>query len=495
MKSIAMLLKIVFSSLLLFFFNTTTAQYVPGSTYLDATGYVEYRAGNLPIIISVPHGGNLEPASIPDRTSGTLIKDSWTKPIGEGMYDALFEQTGCYPHLIINLLHRKKFDANRDIGEAADGNPIVEQSWAAYHDFIDASKAQVVQDYGRGLFMDIHGHAHTIQRIELGYLLSGSELRLSDANLNMVTYIEESSILTLEGDNIQALTHAELLRGEDSFGTLLDDKGFPAVPSFTDPFPDVGEDYFSGGYNTARHGSRDNAGEIDAIQFELNQDVRFNATTRAMLIDSLSTAANEYINLHINDQYLGNFCNLILPVEFLNFSATKEEDKVILNWQTLTEMNNDYFEVQRRVAPNEFRKIGAIAGADYSEEIKNYQFIDEKPENNTNYYRLKQVDNDGKFAFSEILTIDLGKSEKPSFAFYPNPSPAGKLRLKYFSTQEEEVKIRVYNVSGQLVLTKGKYLDFGENQLQLDFSEMHKGIFIVEIENENWRSYKKLVIE
>jgi len=343
--------------------------------------------------------------------------------------------------------------------------------------------------------MDIHGHAHTIQRIELGYLLSGSELRLSDASLNTTTYVEESSIRTLEGDNIQTLTHAELLRGEESFGTLLDDKGFPSVPSFTDPFPDVGEDYFSGGYNTVRHGSRDNNGEIDAIQFELNQDVRFNAATREILIDSLSTAANEYIDLHFNDQYLGNFCNLILPVELLNFAAKKEEEQVILNWQTLTEVNSDYFEIEKRTEENSFRKIGKVAGNGFSEEIKNYQFIDTKPENGTNYYRLKEVDTDGKFAFSETVSVDFDNGKEPDFAFYPNPSPAGKFRLEYFALQAEEIMMRVYDVTGKLILTQKKSLEAGKNQLQLDFSTINKGIFIVKIENENWRTYKKLIIE
>ena len=321
--------------------------FTPGSTYHDDTGYVRYQAGNLPIVISAPHGGSLEPASIPDRDCAgcSVIKDSWTQTIAEGLYDAIFEQTGCYPHLIINLLHRKKFDANRDIGDAADGEPTVEQAWYGYHEFIDSAKAQVVEDYNRGLFLDIHGHAHTIQRIELGYLLSGSELRLSDATLNTTTYIDESSILTLVGDNIQGLSHSDLLRGTESFGTLLDEKGFPSVPSFSDPFPDVGEDYFSGGYNTVRHGSRDNNAEIDAIQIELNQDVRFNSTNRAILIDSLSKVANEYIDLHYNDQYEGSYCALILPVDISSFDATQNGDEILLEWTSELEINNAFFEI------------------------------------------------------------------------------------------------------------------------------------------------------
>lgn len=290
----------------------TFAQFVPGNTYYDSTGFVEYRAGNLPIIISAPHGGALEPDSIPDRDcSGCVtVQDAWTKPITEGLYDAFFEQTGCYPHVVINLLHRVKFDANRAIDDAADGNPTVEKAWRGYHALIDSAKNNVMLESSRGLFLDIHGHAHQIQRIELGYLLSGAELRLSDNTLNTTEFIEESSIRTLVDDNLSANDHSTLLRGTESFGTLMTNKGFPSVPSQADPFPMEGEAYFSGGYNTVRHGSRDNLGGIDAIQIELNQEIRFDETNRIMLIDSLTHTVNQYLNFHYNDLYLENFCNL-----------------------------------------------------------------------------------------------------------------------------------------------------------------------------------------
>lgn len=288
------------------------AQFIPGNTYFDSTGFVEYRAGNLPIIISAPHGGDLEPDSIPDRDCAgcVTVKDAWTKPITEGLYDAFFEQTGCYPHVVINLLHRVKFDANRDISDAANGNPTVEKAWRGYHAFIDSAKNKVVLENSRGLFLDIHGHGHPVQRIELGYLLSGAELRLDDNTLNTTEFIEESSIRRLVGDNLSANDHSNLLRGAESFGTLMTDKGFPSVPSQADPFPMEGEAYFSGGYNTVRHGSRDNMGGIDAIQIELNQEIRFDETNRAMLIDSLTHTVNQYLNLHYNNLYLENFCNL-----------------------------------------------------------------------------------------------------------------------------------------------------------------------------------------
>lgn len=160
----------------------------------------------------------------------------------------------------------------------------------------------------------MHGHAHAIQRIELGYLLSKNELQLPDTTLNTNTYIEKSSIRTLVGLNIQNFSHSELLRGQHSFGTIIVNKGFPCVPSSSNPFPQGSEPYFSGGYNTQRHSSRDNNGKIDGIQIEINQSIRFDSIMRKMLIDSLTSGINEYVDYHFNNQFINNYCGLILGV-------------------------------------------------------------------------------------------------------------------------------------------------------------------------------------
>lgn len=331
--------------LILFFFTFSITEkchsqtYSPGEIYFDSTGFVEYRAGNLPIILSAPHGGNWSPDSIPDRdcTGCSYLMDSYTRVISWGLYNKIYEITGCYPYLIMNRLHRRKFDANRDIGDAADGNPLIEQAWHNYHDFINGAKSKIEQHYGKGLFLDVHGHSHTIQRIELGYLFSGQELREPDEVLNSNTFIESSAIRSLVNDNILDLRHSGLLRGDFSFGTLLDDKGFPSVPSATDPFPDIGEPYFSGGYNTGRHGSGNNDGFIDAIQIEMNQEIRFDDDIRDILIDSLAHSIIQYIDLHYDDNFIGNYCNAITDVahqEILNFSLYPNPAKDYISVQS-----------------------------------------------------------------------------------------------------------------------------------------------------------------
>lgn len=285
-------------------------EFEPGNTYIDSTGFIEFIAGNSPIIVSVPHGGYLEPDSIPDCPNCSTVRDAYTQEIGRGISSSFYEQTGCYPNVIINLLHRRKLDANRDIENATGGVMVLEDAWFAYHNFIESAKVKIVEDYDRGIFIDLHGHGHDIQRIEMGYLLSKSELQMADDEINNLSLIEESSIRELVNSNLQLLNHAELLRGELSFGTLMSERGFPSVPSLSDPFPMDDEPYFTGGYNTRRHGSK-NGGQIDAIQLEFNQSIRFDEEIRNELIDSLSSNLIDFLQFHYLSNVVTLSCNMV----------------------------------------------------------------------------------------------------------------------------------------------------------------------------------------
>ncbi|MEM6806395.1 MAG: hypothetical protein AAF696_33660, partial [Bacteroidota bacterium] len=294
--------------------------FVPGTSYFSSDNYVEYIAGNLPLIISVPHGGELEPQNIPDRNCGgcVYVKDSYTQELGREIQQSIVSKIGCSPHLVVNLLHRKKLDANRSIGDAADGNPDAEAAWNHYHAFIDSAKQILMQDFGKGLFLDFHGHGHDIQRLELGYLLSRSELQQSNTQLNDSIFRNESSIRHLANNTESPAPFSQILRGSNSFGALVEDKNYPSVPSDLDPFPIGSEPYFSGGYNTDRYGSAD-GGSIDAIQIECNQEVRFVETDRKKFADSLATAILSFLEIHYFPDLLQNPCNAVSIEEEIDF--------------------------------------------------------------------------------------------------------------------------------------------------------------------------------
>ena len=229
-----------------------------------AHSYSKYDKGTLPVILAAPHGGDLSPKEIPDRTVGVLNNDSNTRELTWLIARELALATGRKPHVVINRLARIKLDANREIKEAAAGNKLAEQAWTEFHAFIDTAKQDIVSRCGKGLFVDLHAHGHSSKWIELGYRLSAADLAGKDADIDGAKLTAKSSLRSLAGWS--GGKHSALIRGAKSLGGRLQSDGYASVPSPKNPNPG-GKDYFTGGYNTLTHGSSV-AGSVDAVQVE-----------------------------------------------------------------------------------------------------------------------------------------------------------------------------------------------------------------------------------
>jgi hypothetical protein len=216
-----MIKNIYYSFIILLF----TCLLLNGQSIYGSENYIEYSVGTLPILISVPHGGNVVPSTIPNRSCNnpTTVTDANTIDLGIKIDSVFKVRTGCRPHLVYCHLRRTKLDANRNIADGACGNPIAENAWQEFHKFIDTARFVIHQKYGnKSFYFDLHGHGNPIQRIELGYLLRTGELMLNDDSLNLAKFISFSSIQNLAGSNPLKLTHAQLLRGAHSFGSMLE---------------------------------------------------------------------------------------------------------------------------------------------------------------------------------------------------------------------------------------------------------------------------------
>lgn len=229
-----------------------------GESRFFAGETVEYVAGSLPIIIAAPHGGRLVPAEIPDRKDGVLLSDRNTDWLAREIADALREVTGESPHLVLCHLKRIKVDCNRDLLTGTAGNAGAEKTWRAYHQAIGEARAA-----GGVIYLDIHGHSHPERNIELGYLLTNAQLK--DSGEAIVQRESRASVAAWK--NTSPDSFAERLRGQSSLGGQLEKRGFPSVPSPSQPHAGDAK-YFSGGYNTARYGSIGENPKAVAIQVE-----------------------------------------------------------------------------------------------------------------------------------------------------------------------------------------------------------------------------------
>ena len=271
------------------------AEPVAETPRVSASGFIRHWPGELPIVLSVPHDGAAKPADIPDRTSGVTVRDSYAAALGHALRDALRARFGKAPQLVVCELSRKKVDCNREIGEGAGGQPKAEQVWREYHAFVDEAEAAVLARSKHGLYLDLHSHGHPKPRIEIGYLLKGSEVRLPDERLDKDPAVAARSSIRWLSQRTPA-KFSELLRGETSLGGLFAARGVAAVPSPREVL--LPEDpYFNGAYDIEAHGSRDKS-QLDAAQLEVPGPMRDTPARRAATAAAIAESLDAYFARH-----------------------------------------------------------------------------------------------------------------------------------------------------------------------------------------------------
>ncbi len=194
-----------------------------------------------------------------------------------------------------------------------------------------------------------------------------------------------------------------------------------------------------------------------------------------------------------------------LPVELTAFSASVNEGKVILNWQTETEINNYGFEIERVMITGQllpvnekWEKIGFIEGAGNSNIPKSYLFTDNSQiEERKRSYRLKQLDLDGKFTYSEEITVELSAipAEFSLSQNYPNPFNPSTI-IEFSLPNDSDVKLKVYNLLGQEVvsLIDGE-MKAGYHKVKFDAtSGLASGVYLYKIHAGEYSAVKKLML-
>lgn len=274
-----------------------TVSYQPNTTVYGSNNYVKFIVGDLksPIILASPHDGTIIPDNWPlrDHPDAVTVRDLYVSALTTEIADALYRKTGLHPHVIINDVARSRMEPNRALEEAYHKTEAANQLWRQYHAFLKGAQDMVQKNVGKGLFLDMHGHGHSIPRIEVGYIVSKTNLNGTDAGLNSLA--STSSIYHLS--TISAYPFSQLIRGDYAFGTLLENEGIRAVPSKQDPKPNS-DDYFNGGYCTLAYGSK-NGGAVSAIQLETHgPNLRNNPTERKASGTKIADAIIKYMQSH-----------------------------------------------------------------------------------------------------------------------------------------------------------------------------------------------------
>jgi len=203
-------------------------------------------------------------------------------------------------------------------------------------------------------------------------------------------------------------------------------------------------------------------------------------------IEFQSSATFTKVEFKLNAGILGALNNLRiyyayydtspLPLEFLNFAANSDGENVKLNWQTTGELNCNYFVIESSTDFNNFREIGIVKSKSFSS-INSYSFIDQKP-NQVNYYRLKQVDLNGAYKYSKIVSAIPTSSEDKITSFFNK----GNLLIK--SAKPGSLNLSVYDIKGNLICHKDLQVDNSPQTLRLN-EFIKSGFYFYSLSKEN----------
>ena len=185
----------------------------------------------------------------------------------------------------------------------------------------------------------------------------------------------------------------------------------------------------------------------------------------------------------------------IIPVELTSFIASVNGKNVNLNWNTASEINNSGFEVERKSANSDWQKIGFVSGNGTTTEKQSYAYTDRNLTEGKYNYRLKQIDFNGSFEYSnviEVLVVTPNKFELGQN--YPNPfNPSTS--ISFSLPQAGNVKLAVYNLLGQEVQTLvNGFMESGSHTVNFEAKNLNSGIYLYKLEANGISSVRKMTL-
>lgn len=189
----------------------------------------------------------------------------------------------------------------------------------------------------------------------------------------------------------------------------------------------------------------------------------------------------------------GTFSTLPLPVEWVSLEGKTNQGNTYLNWSTASEINNEGYTVQVATEKSPWETIGFVNGKGNTSDFSHYNFVHQNAPKDRIYYKLIQVDYDGRTNESNIIALDNANQGQAieDFYIFPNPSN-GKATIDLGSAPLSSLNLNIYNSMGQLIESIN-YYDLTKSTINLDLIE--KGLYFIQINKDGQRQTKRFIIE
>ena len=182
-----------------------------------------------------------------------------------------------------------------------------------------------------------------------------------------------------------------------------------------------------------------------------------------------------------------------LPINASELLGTRKENTSVLNWTTYQEKNTYQFEIERSIDGVAFETIGKLDAAGNSSTNINYDFVDTRPRYESNFYRLKNVDMDGSFTYSNIVEV-FHPVQETSFSLYPNPAK-NTVNINIESKKVQGLDIVVTDLLGKLIIKERQFVQSGSNELKLSISNLASGNYLIRLKTNDSSVVKKLHVQ
>jgi len=190
----------------------------------------------------------------------------------------------------------------------------------------------------------------------------------------------------------------------------------------------------------------------------------------------------------------------VLPIELLSFSGSCEKENVILNWSTASEINNNYFTIERSSDGTNFEPIETVQGAGNSSTIRSYEFTDSPPDGGGQegalYYRLKQTDYNGKYEYFGPISVTCSSNDEWNLILQNIPVQ-DELLATLLLPEDAKIKIEIMDLQGKIILLpfgkEGKEFSKGSNLLQVDTKNISCGVYFLKVYSNENQLVKKIV--
>ena len=193
-------------------------------------------------------------------------------------------------------------------------------------------------------------------------------------------------------------------------------------------------------------------------------------------------------------------CGVALPVELYQYNVKLEDNSVRIDWATANETDNEYFVVERSTDAYHFEELEIVEGAGNSESIRYYAVTDRFPFEGVSYYRLKQVDFDGKVSYFDIKMINNndGYTDEHGLTVYPNPiMEHGNFSIGLEGFEGNSVQVKIQNMSGFLVYSNEVEIAQERELIELNTNIIQdSGMYVVSVfNNDRWYHHKFMFVK